>query len=137
MAEPDRESTLEAAQKLGESMESLRGEISALRQYGRRNRTLIWGLCASLLLDILLSVAVYFVAIQASEATSQAAINRQNAVSTCEAGNQARAVSTQLWTYVLDLSEQNNPTPERKQRIDQFRAHIGEAYSPRDCAQPK
>jgi hypothetical protein len=144
MTDPDHKSTVEAARILVASMDSLGGEMGALRRYGQRNRRLIWGLAVSLLLDVLLSVAVFFVAVQATEAsnratlaTSEAALNRQSQLNSCEAANQARAVSIQLWNYVLDLSEKNNPAPDKQMQIDQFRSYIQDAYSPRDCTPPK
>lgn len=138
MTDPDRMSTVEAARTLVESMNSLGGEIGALRHYGRRNRQMIVLLAISLLLDALLSVAVFFVAVQASQASSEAARNRQNAITTCEASNQARVASVQLWNYVLDTTVQSpSPDPDRPAKIEKFRQFMKTTYAPRDCTLPK
>lgn len=133
---PDPRQTLAAAARLHDTMADLRDEIGALRTYGRHNRRYIWGLIVSLLLDLILSIVVAFFAVQATEASSLANQNRQTQRATCEAGNQARAVSRQLWNYVLDLSSKTpeNQAPERKQRIEQFRQYMESAYAQRDCA---
>lgn len=136
--EPDPRDTLRAAAALEGSMAGLRGEMAALRQRGKRNRNWIVGLAVSLTLDIILSVVVAVVAVQASQANDLAHQNRQSQVATCDAGNQARAVSVSLWNYVLDLSSKDpeNQSPQRKQQIEQFRSYMQGAYAQRDCTQP-
>lgn len=133
---------LAAAASLEESMRELTSEMGSLREYGHQNRRLIWALAVSLAIDLVLSVVLGFVAVQASnasrqatEATSAAAQNRQNALVTCQSGNEARQASRQLWTYVLDLSSQNpNQTPAEAKQIVQFRAYIATVYADRDCS---
>lgn len=135
MSDPERRATLEAAERLEESMTSLTVEMRHLREYGRRNRHYIWGLTISIVLDIALSIVVAFVAVQASNASSLANQNRQSQITTCEAGNQARAVTVQLWTYVLDLSAQQpeNQSPDKRAKVEQFRTYMRNSYAPRDC----
>lgn len=135
MTEPDRQSTLDAAASLERSMTDLTDEIGRLQASGRRNRRWIFGLACSLVLDALLSVAIFFVAVQARDASSQAAQNRQTAVVSCEASNSVRAASTQLWAYVLDLVQRSpGGNPERVQQIDQFRGYLATTYAPRVCS---
>lgn len=128
-----------AAARLQESMGSLQGEIRTLRVYGKRNRRYIWALTISIALDLVLSVVIAFVAVQSSNANTLANQNAQVQKSTCEAGNQARAVTVQLWTYVLEVSAQNpeNQTPAKKQQIEKFRAYMTSAYAQRDCSAGK
>ncbi len=134
MTTPDPDATRQAADRLSISMQGLREEIVGLRSYGERNRRLIWGLLVSLALDLILSIVVAVVAVQAAETSSAASQNRQMQISSCEAGNQARMVSTQLWNYVLDLSERNIQTPEQRQRIAEFRQYMTTSLAPRDCS---
>jgi len=130
--------TFAAAERLQDSMTDLRAEITTLRRYGQHNRRYIWGLVVSLVLDLVLSIVVAVVAVQANEASSVANQSRQAQRTTCEAGNQARAVSVQLWNYVLDATKDDprNQTPERKAQIAKFRTYMESAYAQRDCATP-
>lgn len=118
-------------------MTDLGQDIKALHSYGHRNRRMIWGLVVSLVLDIALSIVVAVVAVKASETNSLAQQNRNAAVATCEAGNSVRAVSVQLWTYVLDLSQKvpSNTAPDRQKQINDFRNYMLAAYAPRDCTE--
>lgn len=143
MSTEERETTLAAAARLEESMAGLGSELKATREYGHRNRHLIWVLAVSLVFDIIMSVLFAFVAVQASnasdratKATSAAAQNRQNARVSCIAGNEARAAQVNLWTYVLDLSERPNQTPDQTKRIDDFRKYIHIVFAQRDCDNP-
>ncbi|WP_410662003.1 hypothetical protein [Amycolatopsis sp. lyj-84] len=136
--DPDPRETLRAAASLEDGMSALRTDIAALNQRSKRDRAWIVGLAVSLLLDVVLSVVVAVVAVEAAQATSLAEQNRRAQVSSCEAGNAARAVSVSLWAYVLDqvTKDPENQTPERAQQIEQFRRYISTAYAPRDCANP-
>lgn len=143
MSTEERDSTLAAAARLEESMAVLGAELKATREYGHRNRHMIWALAISLMFDILMSVLFAFVAIQASnasdratEATSAAAQNRQNARVSCIAGNEARAAQVNLWNYVLDLSRRPNETPEQTKRIDDFRKYVHIVFAQRNCDRP-
>jgi len=127
--------TLNAAADLQESMVMLSGEIRALRTYGRRNRNYILALAVSLILDIALSIVVAFVAVTASEASNQADQNHRTQVATCESANQSRAVTVNLWNYVLDAAAKNDPNPQKLKQINDFRAYMQNAYQQRDCSQ--
>ena len=136
----ERAATLAAADRLNDSMQELRDDMTSLRTYGHRNRAMIWGVVVSLVLSVAVLVAVAIVAVQANNASSVANQNRQAAVTTCNAGNQARALSVQLWNYVLAASEQSAKeqgryTPQLEKQIADFRGYIANAYSPRDCTQ--
>lgn len=134
--EDDRARVFEAADRLQDSMADLRADVATLQTYGQHNRRYIWGLIVSLVADLALSIVVAVFAVQANEASSLANQNRQAQRTTCEAGNQARSVSVQLWNYVLDATakEPQNETPERKALIAKFRTYMESAYAQRDCA---
>lgn len=142
MTEPldsnDRPEIFAAAERLQGSMTELQSEIGTLRTYGQHNRRYIWGLIVSLALDVALSIVVAVVAVQANEASSLANQNQQAQRTTCEAGNQARAVSVQLWNYVLDATKDDprNQSPDRRALIAKFRTYLESAYAQRDCNSP-
>lgn len=142
MSAEDRD-VFDAAERLEGSMRELTSEMCSLRRYGKRNRHMIWGLVVSLALDLVLSIALGFVAVQATsasheatEATSASSQNRQNALVTCESSNEARRVSRQMWTYVLDVMTENNPNPTAEQirQVRTFRAYLATVYADRDCS---
>lgn len=142
MSADDRD-PIAAAESLEQAMGSLASDVRALSDYGHRNRALIWGLAISLALDVVLSIGFGFVALQANsashratEATSAAAQNRLNALVTCQSSNEARRVSRQMWTYVLDVMTENNPSPSAEQlrQVRTFRAYLATVYADRDCS---
>lgn len=136
--DPTQADTLAAADRLSGSMQDLRSEMTYLRRYGHRSRILIWGLAVSLVLNLAVLAFVAIVAVQANDASSLGNQNKQSAFISCNAGNQARAVSAQLWTYVLGLTEQNAKeqgtlTSQAEKQIADFKTYISTAYAPRDC----
>jgi hypothetical protein len=125
---------LEAAERLERSMNRLAGEVVALRTYGERNRHMIWGLVAAIVIALASAGFAVAASLQAKEATSQSRRNAETAKITCETGNEGRRLQTQLWTYVLDLSSENpNLTAYQKKQIAAFRGYIATVYAPRDC----
>lgn len=135
MTDPQH-AAIEAATRLNESVTELKEEIHSLQAYGRRNRHFIIGLGISLAFDLLLSVVVIIVAIQANNARDRADANHQYQVDTCNSNNASRQTSRDLWNYVLDAAAKNpaNETPERKKQIQDFRAYMENSYAPRDCS---
>lgn len=143
MSTDERDPTLAAAERLEQSMSELATEVSGLHQYGQRNRRLIRTLAVSLVFDVILSVFLGVVAIQAntasnkaSDATSVAAQNRVNARIACEVGNQSRAAQIQLWGYVISLASTRDkppPTPQELARIKKFEAYVNVVFQARDC----
>lgn len=144
MTDPLDQDVVTAARRLETSVDNLRSEITTLRTYSQRSRRLIVGLAISIVLDVLLSAAVGFLAIQAvstsnkaNEANSLASRNAQNQFITCQAGNESRAAQVQLWTYVLDLAARNpNQTPAQAEQVKQLRAYLATSLAPRDCTSP-
>ena len=130
------QAALTAAADLQDSMGELAGEMRALRNLGLRNHRYIVGLVISLVLDVVLSIVVAFVAVEAKDAGSLANQNHAAQKATCESANQSRAVTTNLWNYILDISsKQPSLPPEKKKQIDDIRAYMTNAYAQRDCAQ--
>jgi hypothetical protein len=131
---PPTDDPLAAAESLESAMADLTREVSALRTYGERNRHMIWGLVAAIVIALASAGFALAASLQAREATSQARRNQETAKITCETGNEGRALQTRLWTYVLDASEKNpNLTAQQKKQIAAFRGYIATVYAPRDC----
>lgn len=136
MTEPyDPNDTLAAARRLETSMDQLHQEMQYLRVYGKRNRHLIWGLAGSILFDVALSVLLFFVFVVAGSARDTADRNRETQIATCEANNQSRQVTTNLWNYILDTASKNpeSQTEAKRKQIADFRAYMESAYAQRDC----
>lgn len=128
---PQQQQALYAATALRETMEDLRTDLRTVERYGHRNRHYIIGLAVSIGLDVALSIVVIVVALLASNTHTIAAQNRAAQHASCLSGNDTRAASVQLWNYLLDGAEQDNPA--KKDQIEQFRAYMQSAYAPRDC----
>lgn len=125
---------LEAAERLERSMNDLCAEVNALRTYGLHNRRMIWALVVSILIALASAGFAVAASLQAKDATSQARRTADNAKITCETGNESRKLQTQLWSYVLDQSEQNpDLTAYQRKQIAAFRGYIATVYAPRDC----
>jgi hypothetical protein len=114
-------------------MEDLRTELCAVENYGHRNRRYIVGLAVSIGLDVALSIVVIIVALVVSSTNDIAHQNREAQKASCLSGNDTRAASVQLWSYVLDTAERNNPA--NRAQIEDFRTYMKKAYAPRDCNQ--
>jgi len=136
MTEPyDPNDTLAAARRLETSMGKLHHEMQHLRVYGQRNRRLIWGLAGSILFDVALSVLLFYVFVVAGDARNAADRNRETQTATCEANNQSRQVTTNLWNYILDTASKNpeNQSEAKRKQLAEFRTYMQNAYAQRDC----
>lgn len=136
------------------NIDAMRGEmakqgekIDAAFVYGHRNRAMIWGIIASVVFDIALSVVLYVtihrvdhVAQVARRASSSAVTNRNNLRVQCESGNDYRVGERALWTSVLQLSDEPRPdeTPAQiafqKAQREKFLPILDKQYALRDCA---
>lgn len=129
---------------LAQGVEQLAESVDRLAESQRRIKQLVAGIIAALVLVVALGVLVAFVAAdarqasqRAEEANSLAEKNAQAQKVTCESGNEARRVSRQLWTYVLDLSSKSpDRTAEQLRQIRTFRAYLATVYADRDCSSP-
>lgn len=138
---PEDSTALAAAESLEAAMRSLSADLSKLRGYGRRNRILIsvvGGVVAVLIL--LGGVLAHTVqrandaASEAKRATSAAAQSAANQQASCIAGNDTRALSRQLWLYVLDLSAKPTASAEEKKKSADFRTYVNTTFAARDCS---
>ena len=113
---------LESVQAALESVElELKDERTARRRVIRR-------LAAAILV-----LAVAFGVYVAVTAASQASANRAQVRDLCLSGNEARAVSAEMWNYVITL-DPSPATPAERGRLAEFEAHLRSVTAPRDCA---
>ncbi|GAB3952591.1 hypothetical protein GCM10029976_091100 [Kribbella albertanoniae] len=142
MTDPD---LARQATDLTAGVDRLSQAVSALAVSQRRVKAAVVGIVVVLALVVALSIVVVFVAAdtreatrRAEEANSLAARNAQAAKVTCESGNEARRVTRQMWTYVLDLTIRStaNLTAEQRRQAATFRAYLATVYADRDCDSP-
>jgi uncharacterized paraquat-inducible protein A len=108
---PSQDVTVETAEELTrralESIIKSGEEVPALARYGLRNRRMIRVMLVSLLFDVILTIGVGTVAIQAHTATS--AVTQR-----CVAGNAYKTNDKKLWVALLNLEPQAAATPAER-----------------------
>lgn len=132
---------LEAAARLEATMLGLSSDLRFLRIYGRRNRLLIQIVGVVIALMLLMGVSLLHATDRANEAASDAKAASSAATQvrlsqrvTCEAGNETRELSRQLWTYILDATAHGpGVSAEKKRQIADFRAYVNATFAARDC----
>jgi hypothetical protein len=120
-------------------LSGLRDDTRQLRTYGARNRHLIKLTAASVVFDVVLSLGLGFAVHRAQEASDRATRAASATVVTCRSSNEARAVQTDLWNYILgqfnqSIAESPAESAERAVNIGKFKAYIATAFAQRDCA---
>jgi hypothetical protein len=119
--------------ELAESNAQANARLDAQTTYGRRNRRMIWVLVGSVVFELLLTVVIAFVAVQAGNASDKATRAHDQQVATCQTTNEARANNKKLWDYLLDLPPATPRTSVQDEQLDSFRAYVGRTFAPRDC----
>jgi hypothetical protein len=134
---PGDSEALAAAKGLTGALTDMTAELQRLAAYGHRNRRMIWGLIISIILDLVLTVTIAIVAVQAHDANTAAAAAKQSELALCTAGNAARAQQVTLWTHLLTLPRAPGSPPRTKaqqQEISAFGVYVKSIFHPRDCA---
>lgn len=137
MTEPQRDPVI-TAQGLTAALQSMTGQLAALKKRSRTDRHLIVAAFVSLALDIGLTVAISLVAIQAHDASSSATQTRASNLAACRATNAARAQNRQLWDYLLSESRPAPGATAREKAADEkllaeLGVHINRAFKPAAC----
>lgn len=116
------------AADLVKGVRDLTDSVDALdTRLGRVQRRLTWTIAGVVLLVLIVAGGVVLYIQQQDIVAAQ---QRQ----TCVSGNEARAVSVQLWNYVLDFSDRNPAqTSVQKAQVAQFRQYLTTTFAPRDC----
>lgn len=117
-------------------------EIAALGRYGHRNRWLIAVLAAAVLCFGVLTWQVHSNAAAARKAsraaaaaTTEAARANQANASTCQASNDGRALTVQLWDYLFSLSPPP-ADPSAQAKLAQFKTFVHSTFAQRVCPKP-
>jgi hypothetical protein len=106
---------------------------AAILAYGRTNRRMIRWLIISVTLDVVLTVIVGFLGIQARDNAVALQKTAASNLALCQAGNVARHQQVQLWDFILGLGHAPRTAAQRK-NVAEFEHHLYEIYAPRDCA---
>src|SRR5688500_20157801 len=91
---------VDAVRGMTTELAGLRTDTQELRAYGKRNRSLIRMVAASVIFDVLLSVGLGYAVYRAQEASSRPEAAASATDVTCRSNNEARAVPTDLWDYI-------------------------------------
>jgi len=127
------EQTVLTARELTEALQTLTAELQKANQYSRQSRRMIWVTIVSLLLDVALTIALSFVAVQAKNASHAAETARSSSTALCAAGNPARREQREIWLYFLHLVG-HPKTQSAAHSVALLRAHIYADFAPRNCA---
>lgn len=103
-----------------------------IRDANRRKRQLRI-LTASIVFDIVLSIALGVVTFKTNELAKLAQSNSDAVVANCEVSNESRRDEKALWDFVFALPVLEPPTAEEQARAAQFKAFINKTFAERDC----
>lgn len=118
---------------------TLNKRVGAAEKLARTLRRLTVGLFASHGVDLILTIVIAFVAVQARHADGSALAAREVArvaahdnKALCLSGNKSRAQQLGAWTYLITLAR---ASPDRQQQINisKFEQRLRLIYAPRDC----
>lgn len=131
----DDKEYLQTVVGLNRTMGELHAKVRELKTASDHNRRMIWSIAIPLLLDLVLSVALGIVAVEAFAATSAAAEVKRSARITCLATNETHKVDLALWTYVLRTASQAEPplTAQQKRQIKDFQSYVNREFAQQDC----
>lgn len=90
-------------------------------------------LTASVVFDLILSIALGYFAYKASETASLAQSNKNAVIANCETANDSRRNNKALWNFVFALPPTQPPTPEQTERIERFKKFVNKTFAERDC----
>lgn len=137
MTNANADELVDAVRGMTDELAGLREDTQKLRSYGQRNRHLIKVVAVSVVFDVVLSAGLGFAVWRAQVASDRAAAAASATVVTCRSGNEARALQTQLWNFILALPPRPDETPDqralREESVGKFKIYVANAFAPRDC----
>lgn len=98
-----------------------------------KGRWLVFLLAAGVLLDLIVGLALGYVAVQARNAASAAHISRVAAYQFCLANNDAKQSDLARWDAIVALLRTGPDSPQLQAFIEGVEAANGNADAPRDC----
>lgn len=131
----------ERADDLDEKLKenSIDESISILVRDAKRRRRQIIALTISLVLDILLTIGLASLAIQARDASVAIQKSQNSIVAGCKVGNDFRQTESNLWTHILSIQPiYQTLTPaqqaQRDKVVSDFQTYLKTTFAPRDCS---
>jgi hypothetical protein len=143
MTERNPDVVFAKAEQLEQKMDDLREAFDVVADRERLNRRLVVTLAIVSLLSVAAIVVAIAVAVQANNASNDAAkavsatnINKTTQIATCVSSNDSRRVAKQLWDFLLNAALHGTPPPtaEAKKQLIQFQVMVDTAYAQRDCS---
>jgi len=124
---------------LGPKVAALRADQDTLAAAQRRDRRRLALVIASLIIDIVVTVAVTISFVAAHRAEATVTELRATSIAACNLGNQARAEQVALWEHIATISKpppHESPAARKRQAqvLTAFLAYIHRVFAPRDCA---
>lgn len=99
----------------------------------RRGRWLVALLVVGVALDLIVGLALGYVAVQARSAASQAHLNKVAAYEACLANNDNKMADAQRWREVLALVSDGGSNPQTAAFVRGVEKANAAADAPRDC----
>lgn len=119
---------LERLEALAGQLDIVTDRLSKVAGQARRTRHLTWGLVASFIVDVALTITVTILSVSA---LNQGAILQKSQITACTIVNQGRMDQLTLWGYVLRISAtQKNSNPVQ---LQEFQAFIAKTFAPVNC----
>lgn len=130
--------TLEAASRLESAMLGLSRDFREVEAAGARSRVMIYALAAVVVMMLCAFAWLAVLTHRADEASSDASQARRGQLTACDASNDGRALTRQLWGYVLDESVRpvkGRPVKTKAElaQIAKFRLYVNTTFAARDC----
>lgn len=126
-----------AIREMAGEAKGLRGEVRDIKRAGKANRRMIWFTIASVILDVLLSIALGWNIHQTNETSDKTDAVASTEAEVCQAMNERNVEQLDLWRSVLDVAPLYGETPEqatlRETRNRELQPALAKAFAPHDC----
>lgn len=108
--------------------------IETLFAIGKRNRRLIKLLYISVILEVIMSITITYLASQVVLSKNRIENTHISLVNNCKSGNDLRKDNLALWTYILNIPPPKPPTKQQEQITIDFKSFIKNTFALRDCS---
>jgi len=131
----DAAEALSIARQLRDLIAEILDRLTDAVKYGKRTRVMSWGLVASVILDVGLSVLTVRLYVGQAHVSDDIHASQLHA---CAIGNDFRAGQRQLWDHVIAVStappgETAAQRQARLAKLAAFRLYIGRQFRPVKC----
>ena len=120
---------LDRLDAMSKTLEKVAKRIEAVAGRERQTRRLAWMLAASFALDIILTVVVTVLSVNA---LSQANAIHQSQLAACTVSNTTRAQQIELWEFLFKLAGPKTASNPQDQALLKF---VKKTFAPVNCAQ--